>query len=66
MPQFITSEMLEPKSSLCALDLTVPEVFQDEGDKLHRASWTLASTCKRCGEVFVYGSGYGYWEDRLK
>lgn len=66
MPQFITPEMLEPKPSLCAHEITVPEVFQDEGDKLHRASWTLASTCKRCGEVFIYGSGYGYWEDRLK
>ena len=66
MPQFITPEMLEPKPSLCAHEITVPEVFQDEGDRVQRACWTLVSTCKRCGEVFVYGSGYGYWEDRLK
>ena len=66
MPQFITPEMLEPKPSLCAHEITVPEVFQDEGDRAHRASWTLASVCKRCGEVFVYGSGHGYWEDRFK
>ena len=66
MPQFITLEMLEPKPSPCAHDLTVPEVFQDEGDKSHRASWTLSSTCKRCGKVFVCGSGHGYWEDYMK
>lgn len=66
MPQFITPEMLEPRPSLCAHDTTVPEVFQDEGDRVHRACWTLASTCKKCGSVFVYGSGMGYWEDYMK
>lgn len=66
MPQFITPEMLEPKPSPCAHDITAPEVFQDEGDRVHRACWTLASTCKKCGSVFVYDSGYGYWEDRFK
>lgn len=66
MPQFITQEMLEPKSSPCAHDIPVSEVFQDEGDRVHRACWTLASMCKKCGSVFVYGSGYGYWEDRFK
>lgn len=66
MTQFITSEMLEPKPSLCAHDLTVPEAFQDEGDRAQRSCWTLASTCKKYGSVFVYGFGYGYWEDYVK
>lgn len=66
MPQFITPEILEPKPLICTHDITVPVVFQDEGDRAHRASWILISTCKRCGEVFLYGSGHGYWEDRLK
>ena len=66
MSQFMTQEMLEPKPSLCTHYISVPEVFQDEGDRVHRACWTLASMCKKCGSVFVYGSGYGYWEDRLK
>lgn len=65
MSQFITpEELFEP--SPCEHDTTNPEVFQDEGDRVHRASWALASVCKRCGEVFVHGSGYGYWEDRFK
>ena len=66
MPQFITSETPGLKSSTCAHDITVPEVFQDEGDRVHRACWTLASACKKCSSLFVYGSGYGYWGDRLK
>lgn len=66
MPQFITPEMLEPRPSLCVHDITVPEVFQGEGDRVHRACWTLASMCKKCGSVFVYCSGYGYWGDYVK
>lgn len=66
MPQFITTDMLEPKESPCAHDITVPEVFQDEGDRVQRACWTLASMCKKCGSIFVYGSGMGYWEDYMK
>lgn len=66
MPQFITPEMLETRPTVCGHDITVPEVFQDEGDRVHRACWTLASACKACGSIFVYGSGCGYWEDRFK
>lgn len=62
MPQFITPEMLTPKESLCAHDLTVPEVFQEYGDREHRACWTLTSKCKKCGTVFVYGSGFGLFD----
>ena len=66
MPQFITPEMLAPKENLCAHDITVPEVFQCRGDRVHRACWTLASKCKKCGAVFVYGTGFGLFEDRKK
>ena len=66
MPQFITSKMLELKSSTCTHELTVPGVFQDEGDRVHRACWTLVSSCKKCGSLFVHDSGYGYWDDMLK
>ena len=66
MLQFIAPEMLESKSSPCAHDITVPDVFQDEGDMVHRACWTLASACKKCGSLFVCDSGYGYWDDRFK
>lgn len=65
MPQFITSEELFNPSP-CAHDITTPKVFEDEGDCNFRASWILASTCKKCGEVFVYGSGMGFWSDQFK
>lgn len=63
MPQFITQEMLTCKDNGCTHDITVPEVFQDYGDRAHRACWTLASKCKKCGDVFVYGMGFGLFED---
>lgn len=66
IPQFITPEMLEPMPPLCAHDITVPEVFQDEGDRVHRACWTLASKCMKCGDVFVHGSDFGLFEDIKK
>lgn len=66
MPQFITPDMLEPKESTCAHDITVPQVFQDDGNCNFRASWILASTCNKCKDVFVYGSGMGFWEDCSK
>ena len=66
MPQFITPEMLDARPSPCAHDIAVPEVFQDHGDSVHRACWTLASKCKKCGTVFVYGSGFGLFDDLNK
>ena len=66
MPQFITPEMLTYKDDGCAHDITVPEVFQDYGDSVHRSCWTLASKCKKCGVVFVYGTDFGLFEDLNK
>ena len=66
MPQFITPEPLTYKDNSCAHDITVPEVFQDYGDSVHRACWTLVSKCKKCGDVFIYGTDFGMFEDYSK
>lgn len=66
MPQFITPEMLAYKDDGCAHDITIPEVFQDYGDSVHRACWTLSSKCKRCGDVFVYDTQFGVFDDLNK
>lgn len=66
MPQFITPDMLEPKESLCAHDITVPQVFQSDGDSVHRACWTLSSVCKKCGTIFIYDTQFGVFDDLYK
>lgn len=66
MPQFITPEMLVYKDDGCGHDITVPEVFQSYGDREHRACWTLASKCKKCGTVFVYDTQFGLFDDLNK
>lgn len=48
---------------LCAHNLTTPTIFQDEGDEHSRACWTLASKCTKCGDVFVYYTQFGFYED---
>lgn len=48
---------------LCAHNLTTPTIFQDEGDKYSRASWTLASKCTKCGDVFIYYTRFGLYND---
>lgn len=63
MPQFITHWTLEYKDNGCAHEITPSKVFQDYGDKAHRACWTLVSKCRKCGTVFVYGSGFGLFDD---
>ena len=58
--------MLTYKEGGCAHDITVPEVFQDYGDSVHRACWTLSSKCKKCGDVFVYDTQFGVFDDLNK
>lgn len=66
MPQFITQEMSVYKDNDCAHDITVPEVFQDYGDKVHRACWVLACKCKKCGDIFIHDMQFGLFEDANK
>lgn len=66
MPQFITPEIPEQRKSLCAHDTTTPVVFQDYGDKVHRACWVLACKCKKCGDIFIHDMQFGLFEDLKK
>ena len=59
--------MLEyPQQELCPHNLTTPTIFQDEGDKDSRACWTLASKCTKCGDVFIYDTQFGLYNDLNK
>lgn len=51
---------------LCAHTLTTPTIFQDEVDKYSRAYWTLASKCTKCGDVFIYDTQFGFYNDLSK
>lgn len=50
----------------CAHDITSPEVFQYPGDRTNRACWTLASKCRKCGDVFIFDSQFGFFSDLYK
>lgn len=56
-------EVSETARVVCAHDVTVPEVFQDPGDRVSRACWTLTSKCKKCGTVFVFDTQFGFFSD---
>lgn len=63
---FHTKMTPETERVVCAHDVTVPEVFQDYGDSVHRACWSIASKCKKCGDVFVYDTQFGLFDDLNK
>lgn len=54
---------IELIEDLCPHNLTTPTVFQDEGDKYSRACWTLSSKCTKCGDVFIYYTQFGLYND---
>ena len=60
MPQFITPGNVSPIKTMVVLTTSLfLKYFQDYGDSVHRACWTLASKCKKCGDVFVYDTQFG-------
>ena len=55
--------MIDENKPLCPHNLTIPTIFQEEGDKYSRACWTLASKCTKCGDVFIYDTQFGLYDD---
>lgn len=57
---------MDEKKYLCAHNLTIQTISQDEGDKYSRAYWTLASKCTKCGDMFIYDTQFGLYSDLNK